>query len=88
MLNCVRDVAHYPSCTDSIKPSLHFSCNFVVINASKGSLSFQTDCASLEKKQIQTATVALIVLATLKGLTPYITTAGGKNMAWHHTHKK
>jgi hypothetical protein len=28
-------------CTDSFKPSLQFSCNFVVINASKGSLSFQ-----------------------------------------------
>jgi hypothetical protein len=39
----VRDVAriNYPSCTDSIKPSLQFSCNFVVINASDGSLCFQ-----------------------------------------------
>jgi hypothetical protein len=39
----VRDVAliHYPSCTDSIKPSLQFLCNFVVINASEGSLCFQ-----------------------------------------------
>jgi hypothetical protein len=39
----VRDVAriHYPSCTDSIKPSLQFSCYFVVINASEGSLCFQ-----------------------------------------------
>jgi hypothetical protein len=38
-----RDVAliHYPSCTDSIKPSLQFLCYFVVINASEGSLSFQ-----------------------------------------------
>jgi hypothetical protein len=27
---------HYPSCTDSIKPSPSFSCNFVVINASMG----------------------------------------------------
>jgi hypothetical protein len=29
----VRDVArfHYPSCTDSIRPSLQFSCTFVVI---------------------------------------------------------
>jgi hypothetical protein len=37
------DVAriHYPSYTDSIKPSLWFSCNFVVINASNGSLCFQ-----------------------------------------------
>jgi hypothetical protein len=26
---------------DSIKPSLQFSCNFVVINASEGSLCFQ-----------------------------------------------
>jgi hypothetical protein len=39
----VRDVAliHFPSCTDSIKPSLQFSCNFDVINASEGSLCFQ-----------------------------------------------
>jgi hypothetical protein len=43
VLGCVRDVAliHNPSCTDSIKPSLQFSCNFVVINASEGSLCFQ-----------------------------------------------
>jgi hypothetical protein len=43
VLGGVRDVArmHYPSCTDSIKPSLQFSCNFVVINASEGSLCFQ-----------------------------------------------
>jgi hypothetical protein len=32
---------HYPSCTDSIKPSLQFLCYFVVINASEGSLCFQ-----------------------------------------------
>jgi hypothetical protein len=34
----VRDVAHIhnPSCTDSIKPRLQFSWNFVVINASGG----------------------------------------------------
>jgi hypothetical protein len=39
----VRDVAriHYPSCTDLIKTSLQFSCNFVLINASEGSLCFQ-----------------------------------------------
>jgi hypothetical protein len=43
LLADVRDVArnHYPSCTDSIKSSLKFSCNFVVINASEGSLCFQ-----------------------------------------------
>jgi hypothetical protein len=43
VLGGVRDVAciHYPSCTDSIKPSLQFSCNFVVINASEGSFCFQ-----------------------------------------------
>jgi hypothetical protein len=43
VLGGVRDFAliHYPSCTDSIKPSLQFSCNFVVINASEGSLCFQ-----------------------------------------------
>jgi hypothetical protein len=43
VLGGVRDVAliPYPSCTDSIKPSLQFSCNFVVINASEGSLCFQ-----------------------------------------------
>jgi hypothetical protein len=29
------------SCTDSIKPSLQFLCNFVVINASEGSHCFQ-----------------------------------------------
>jgi hypothetical protein len=40
----VRDVAliHYPSFTDSIKPSLKFSRYFVVINASEGSLCFQS----------------------------------------------
>jgi hypothetical protein len=32
---------HYPSCTDSIKPSLQFLCNFVMINASERSLCFQ-----------------------------------------------
>jgi hypothetical protein len=39
----IRDVAliHDPSCTDSIKPSLQFSCNFDEINASEGSLCFQ-----------------------------------------------
>jgi hypothetical protein len=43
VLGGVRDVAriHYRSCTDSIKPSLQFSWNFVVINASEGSLCFQ-----------------------------------------------
>jgi hypothetical protein len=36
VLGGVRDVAliHYSSCTDSIKPSLQFLRNFVVINAS------------------------------------------------------
>jgi hypothetical protein len=32
---------HDPSCTDSIKPSLQFLHNFVVINASEGPLCFQ-----------------------------------------------
>jgi hypothetical protein len=43
LLGGVRDVSHihYPSWTDSIKPSLQFSCNFVVINASEGLLCFQ-----------------------------------------------
>jgi hypothetical protein len=43
VLGGVRDVAlvHYPSCTDSIKPSLQFSGNSFVINASEGSLCFQ-----------------------------------------------
>jgi hypothetical protein len=43
VLEGVRDFAliHYPSCTDSIKPSVQCSCNFVVINASEGSLCFQ-----------------------------------------------
>jgi hypothetical protein len=33
VLRGVRDAAriHNPSCTDSIKPSLQFSCNFVVL---------------------------------------------------------
>jgi hypothetical protein len=37
VLGGVRAVAliHYPSCTDSIKPSLQFSSNFVAINASE-----------------------------------------------------
>jgi hypothetical protein len=40
VLGHVRDVAlfHYPPRTDSIKPNLQFSCNFAVVNASKGSL--------------------------------------------------
>jgi hypothetical protein len=39
----VRYVAliNYPSCTDSIKSTLVFSCKFVVVNASKGSGYFQ-----------------------------------------------
>jgi hypothetical protein len=43
VLRGVSDVAriYYPSCTDSIKPSLQFSCNFIVINASEGSLCYQ-----------------------------------------------
>jgi hypothetical protein len=43
VLGGVRDVApiHYPSCTDSIKPSLQFLCYFVVMNACEGSLCFQ-----------------------------------------------
>jgi hypothetical protein len=38
VLGGVRDVArtHYPSCTDSIKPSLQFLCYFVVLDASEG----------------------------------------------------
>jgi hypothetical protein len=32
---------HYPSCIDSIKPSLQFACNFVAINASQGSPFYQ-----------------------------------------------
>jgi hypothetical protein len=40
VLGGVRDVAlvHYPSCADSIQPNLQFLCNFVVINASEGTL--------------------------------------------------
>jgi hypothetical protein len=35
----VRNVAlfHHPSFTDSIKPSLQFLCNFIVVEASEGS---------------------------------------------------
>jgi hypothetical protein len=42
VLEGVRDVTliHYPSRTDSIKPSLQFLCNFAVNNA-EGSLCFQ-----------------------------------------------
>jgi hypothetical protein len=38
VLGGMRDVAlfRYPSCTDSNKPSLQFSCNFNVIDASEG----------------------------------------------------
>jgi hypothetical protein len=38
VLGGVSDVAliYYPSCTDSIKPSLQFPRNFVVNNASDG----------------------------------------------------
>jgi hypothetical protein len=48
-LGGVRDVAlnHYPSLTHSNKPNLQFICNFVVINASEGSLSFQIFVISL-----------------------------------------
>jgi hypothetical protein len=40
----MRDVArfHNPSCTYSLKPSLQFSRNFVVIYASNGLLYFTT----------------------------------------------
>jgi hypothetical protein len=43
VLGGVGDVAriHYPSCTYSIKSILQFSCHFVVINASEGSICFQ-----------------------------------------------
>jgi hypothetical protein len=43
VLGDVKDVSlvHYPSCTDSIKQSLLFSCNFFVINASEGFICFQ-----------------------------------------------
>jgi hypothetical protein len=39
VVEALRDVAlfHYPTCTDSIKPSLQFSCNFAVFNASEES---------------------------------------------------
>jgi hypothetical protein len=37
----VRDIALFPSCTESIKPSLQFLRNFVVINTSERSLCFQ-----------------------------------------------
>jgi hypothetical protein len=33
---------HYPSCTGSIKQSLQFSCDYVVINAAKRSSDFQS----------------------------------------------
>jgi hypothetical protein len=54
----VRDVAliHCLSCTGSIKPSLQFSCNCVVINASEGSL-----CIQIFKYKIIIFTVALNV---------------------------
>jgi hypothetical protein len=40
VLRGMRDVAliHYPSCRDSIKPSLQLLCNCVVINASEESI--------------------------------------------------
>jgi hypothetical protein len=43
VLGGVMNVAliHYPSCTNSIKPSLQTSCYFVLINAAEGSLCFQ-----------------------------------------------
>jgi hypothetical protein len=49
VLGGVRVVAfiHYLSCTDSIKPSLQFLCNFVGINASEGSLCFRNLVNSL-----------------------------------------
>jgi hypothetical protein len=45
VLGDVRDIAffHYTACTDSIKRSLHFSCNFVVINALDGSPGLYPD---------------------------------------------
>jgi hypothetical protein len=52
LLRGVSDVSHihYPSCTDSIKPSVQLSCNFVVINASEGSLCFQIFNLALKVK--------------------------------------
>jgi hypothetical protein len=57
----VRDVAliHYPSCSNSIKPSLQFLCNFVVINASNDSICvfyqiFKCVCIIFSRYTVQT----------------------------------
>jgi hypothetical protein len=52
-----RDVAliQYPSCSESIKPSLQFFCNFVVINASEGSFCFQILLLIQTRRNIQSS---------------------------------
>jgi hypothetical protein len=76
VLGGVRDVTriHYPSCTDSIQPSLKFSCNFVVINASDGSLCLQIfilhnsrcqvlcgSCKELPRTSLQCCSIFLVL---------------------------
>jgi hypothetical protein len=68
VLGGVRDVAlnKYPSCTDSIKPSQQFLCNFVVINASEGSLCFQIFFAiDSPVHQTEPATFSILLFWTL-----------------------
>jgi hypothetical protein len=62
VLRGVRDVAriHYPSCTDSIKPSLQFFWNFVVIYASKGSLCFQIILFQIKKWKDKCLVISVI----------------------------
>jgi hypothetical protein len=58
----MRDVAriHYPSCTDSIKPSVQFSCNFVVINASKLSFCFKIILFQIKKWKDKCLVISVI----------------------------
>jgi hypothetical protein len=62
MIGGVRDVAliHYPSCTDSIKPSLQYSCNFVAINASR--FLFSITFLNLERTQQNKITLFLYLM--------------------------
>jgi hypothetical protein len=50
----VGDVAlfYYPPCSDSIKPSLQFSCHFAVSNVSEGSL-FPNFVTPMNPNQLQ-----------------------------------
>jgi hypothetical protein len=69
---------HYPLCTDSNKPSLQFSFNFVLINASEGSLCFHISWTVTIKVIIKTKVVCY-VFKTQNGWTRYATVQNARN---------